>query len=369
MLAGPAADPVLIRAHHPRAEFVEDLERRLVARQAKLSPKLHGRHAGCLAGHQIGRPKPYAQRRVRARHDRSHRQSGVTAALAAAQDARTICEAERLSRRLTMGANKPVAPASLLQVGGAGRVVGKKSLELWERLWEPKIATPVNVHEHGRTLPLVVVGDNRIGKQGRTALGTTFLISLTISLWSANSGMKALFDALNIVYDVEERRNFIQLNALSLLFTLGAMGFILLSVATLVVLPAVFSVAGLGSEFSAAFSYSRWPLLLIVLILALALIYRFGPNREHPKWRWITWGSASAAFLWLVASLLFSWYAANFGSFNKTYGALGAAIGFMIWMWVSASVILAGAQLDAELESQDPSSRKPSDRSSTENIT
>ena len=165
MLAGPTADPVLIRAHHPRAELVEDLERRLVARQAKLSPKLHGRHAGCLAGHQIGRPKPYAQRRVRARHDRSHRQSGVTAALAAAQDARTICEAERLSRRLTMGANKPVAPASLLQVGGAGRVVGKKSLELWERLWEPKIATLVNVHEHGRTLPLVAVGDNRIGKE------------------------------------------------------------------------------------------------------------------------------------------------------------------------------------------------------------
>ena len=78
---------------------------------------------------------------------------------------RTICEAERLSRRLTMGANKPVAPASLLQVGGAGRVVGKKSLELWERLWEPKIATLVNVHEHGRTLPLVAVGDNRIGKE------------------------------------------------------------------------------------------------------------------------------------------------------------------------------------------------------------
>ena len=168
VLAGPAADPVLIRAHHPRAELVEDLERRLVARQAKLSPKLPGRHAGCLAGHQIGRPKPYAQRRVRARHDRSHRQSGVTAALAAAQDARTICEAERLSRRLTMGANKPVAPASLLQVGGAGRVVGKKSLELWERLWEPKIATLVNVHEHGRTLPLVAVGDNRIGKEIRT---------------------------------------------------------------------------------------------------------------------------------------------------------------------------------------------------------
>ena len=175
VLAGPAADPVLIRAHHPRAELVEDLERRLVARQAKLSPKLHGRHAGCLAGHQLGRLKPYAQRRVRARHDRSHRQSGVTAALAAAQDARTICEAERLSRRLTR-ANKPVAPASLLQVGGAGRVVGKKSLELWERFVEPEIATLVNVHEHGRTLPLVAVGDNRIGKLINLAICSTVRI-------------------------------------------------------------------------------------------------------------------------------------------------------------------------------------------------
>src|ERR1019366_34869 len=130
VLAGPAADPVLIRAHHPRAELVEDLKRRLVARQAKLSLKLYGRHAGCLTGHQIGSPKPYAQRRVRARHDRSHRQSGVTAALAAAQDAGTIRKAERLSRRLTMGTNEPVAPAGLLQVCGAGRIVGEKSLEL-----------------------------------------------------------------------------------------------------------------------------------------------------------------------------------------------------------------------------------------------
>jgi hypothetical protein len=88
------------------------------------------------------------------------------AALAAAQDAGSISEAERLSRHLTMGANEPAAPASLLQVGGAGRVVRKKSLKLWERLWEPKIATLVNVHEHGRTLALVAVGYNRIGKVG-----------------------------------------------------------------------------------------------------------------------------------------------------------------------------------------------------------
>src|SRR6516225_2530662 len=123
---------------------------------------------GCLAGHQISRPKPYAQRGVRACHDRSNRQSGVTAALATAQDAGSISEAERLSRHLTMGANEPAAPARLLQVGGAGGVVGKKSLKLWKRLWEPKIATLVNIDEHARTLALVAVGYNRIGKQYST---------------------------------------------------------------------------------------------------------------------------------------------------------------------------------------------------------
>ena len=123
----------------------------------------------------VGRPKPYAQRRVRARHDRSHRQSGVTAALAAAQDARTICEAERLSRRLTMGANEPVAPASLLQVAGTGRIVREKSLELWQRLWEPKIATLVNVHEHGRTLPLVG-GPCLLGIFARSQAGREYFV-------------------------------------------------------------------------------------------------------------------------------------------------------------------------------------------------
>lgn len=92
--------------------------------------------------------------------------------------------------------------------------------------------------------------------------------------------------------------------------------------------------------------------MFVVVALALALIYRFGPSREAPRWRWITWGSAVATILWLGASALFSWYAANFGKFNETYGSLGAAIGFMTWLWISAIVILLGAELDAEMEHQ-----------------
>ena len=98
---------------------------------------------------------------------------------------------------------------------------------------------------------------------------------------------------------------------------------------------------------------SRVPLMFIVVVFALSLIYRFGPNRAEAQWRWITWGSAFAAIAWLAASLLFSWYAANFGSYNATYGSLGAVIGFMTWMWLSTIVILTGAEIDAVMERWD----------------
>ena len=96
----------------------------------------------------------------------------------------------------------------------------------------------------------------------------------------------------------------------------------------------------------------RWPAMYLILTIALAVIYRYGPSREAPQWRWITWGSATAALLWLAISGLFSWYAANFGKFNETYGSLGAAIGFMTWLWISAIAILLGAELNAEMEHQ-----------------
>ena len=97
---------------------------------------------------------------------------------------------------------------------------------------------------------------------------------------------------------------------------------------------------------------ARWPLLLVIASFSIAVIYRYGPSRDKPKWRWITPGSVLAACLWLAASLLFSWYAENFGSYNKTYGSLGAAIGFMTWLWLSTIVILVGGKLNAEMEHQ-----------------
>jgi membrane protein len=199
-----------------------------------------------------------------------------------------------------------------------------------------------------------VIGEQmgRVAAQGNGTLGFTFLLGLAISLWSANAGMKALFDALNIVYAEREKRGFILLNAVSLAFTLGALAIILLAIAAMIVLPVALNYLGLAAATEWILTLGRWPLLLIAISLAIALIYRYGPSREEARWRWLSWGSAFAAIVWLAASILFSWYAENFGNYNKTYGSLGAAIGFMTWIWLSTIVILIGAELNAEMEHQ-----------------
>ncbi|HET9764690.1 MAG TPA: YihY/virulence factor BrkB family protein [Casimicrobiaceae bacterium] len=176
------------------------------------------------------------------------------------------------------------------------------------------------------------------------------IVGLAVSLWSANGGVKALIDALNVVYRVEDRRGFIKLNAVSLLFVMCGILAALLALAAIVALPIALKYVGMGEQMKLVVSVGRWPALLVFVALVLALVYRFGPNRERVRWRWITWGSAIASVAWLIASFAFSWYAANFGSYNKTYGSLGAVVGFMVWMWISAIVVLMGAEIDAVLE-------------------
>jgi membrane protein len=192
----------------------------------------------------------------------------------------------------------------------------------------------------------------RVASQGKTTLGLTFLAGLLASLWSANAGMKSLFDAFNLVYNEPEKRSFIWLNAVSLTFTVLAIIFALVAIGVMVVVPIVLNFIGLGGATEMVVKIARWPALLIVVSVALAVLYRYGPNREKPQWRWITWGKGVAAVSWLVVSILFSWYAENFGSYNKTYGSLGAIITFMFWIWLSIIVVLIGAELNAETEHQ-----------------
>jgi len=193
---------------------------------------------------------------------------------------------------------------------------------------------------------------DRLTSQPAQRLGLATIIGLGVSLWSANGGMKAMFDALNVVYREKETRGFIRLNLISLAFTLGAILFVLVALATMTVLPMLLDYLGMSRATELLVKIGRWPILFLVVSLAIALIYRFGPSRDQPKWQWITPGSMFAAGVWLAASLLFSWYAENFGSYNETYGSLGAAIGFMTWLWISTMVILVGAKLNAETEHQ-----------------
>jgi membrane protein len=192
----------------------------------------------------------------------------------------------------------------------------------------------------------------RVASKGSQTLGLTFVIGLGISVWSANAAMKSLFDTLNVVHGEEEKRGFIKLNTISLGFTAGGVVFVAAALGAIVAVPVILDYVGLSNAGGLLLRVGRWPAMYLVITFALAVIYRYGPSREEARWRWITWGSAIAALLWLAVSGLFSWYAANFGKFNETYGSLGAIIGFMTWLWISAIVILLGAEIDAEMEHQ-----------------
>ncbi|MFZ0135068.1 MAG: YihY/virulence factor BrkB family protein [Desulfobacterales bacterium] len=184
------------------------------------------------------------------------------------------------------------------------------------------------------------------------ALGLGMIFGILLTIWSANKGMKALITALNIVYDEQERRGFIMLNAVSLLFTFCAILLGLVAISLLIAVPALIGLVGFSGTLRALLTYLRWPLLGVFLAFGLALAYRFFPDRDAPKWRWVSWGSISATLLWLAGSVLFSLYVANFGSFGKTYGSMGAVAILLLWFYLTAYVILLGAELNAEMEHQ-----------------
>jgi len=222
------------------------------------------------------------------------------------------------------------------------------------------VADPRSINQHLSDLrgvlpdgALDIIGGQvkRLTEKGSGTLGLTAVISILISLWSANGGVKAIFDALNIAYEEDEKRSLVMLNLHSLAFTLGALLFVVLALTGIVLVPAALQVFGLD-EKAWYIALLRFPALLLLVVGGLAVLYRYGPSRKKPKWRWVTWGSGLAGVLWLIVSGLFSWYVAHFGSYNETYGSLGAAIGFMTWIWLSTTVVLVGAELNAEMEHQ-----------------
>ncbi len=183
-------------------------------------------------------------------------------------------------------------------------------------------------------------------------LGWGLLLSIALALWSAAKGMKAMMQAMNITYDEEERRGTIKLNLVALLLTFGAITLVGVFLALIALLPAVWGSLGLSESIRAVLNYLRWPLLAVAAIIALAVLYRYGPSRERPQWRWVSWGAVTATVLWLLGSSLFSLYVSNFANYDKTYGSLGVVVVLMVWFLLSAYSILLGSEVNAEMEHQ-----------------
>ncbi|MEA3025832.1 MAG: rane protein [Alphaproteobacteria bacterium] len=193
----------------------------------------------------------------------------------------------------------------------------------------------------------------RIAEQP-SGLSIGFAAGFLVALWSANAGVKAMIDALNVIEGQDERRGFVRLNLLSLTMTLGVIVFLLLAVGAVVAFPLVMSTFGLKDFMAATTWLIRWPLLLVLMTGALTVFYRFGPSRPQPPRPWFSPGAVIAALIWLAGSAALSFYLSNFADYNATYGSLGAAIGLMMWMWLSTISVLLGAQLDTVIERKMP---------------
>lgn len=192
----------------------------------------------------------------------------------------------------------------------------------------------------------------RIAGNSDSSLGFALLASLAGALWSASSGTKGLMNAVNAAYDEDETRGFVKVRGTALVLTVGGIFFGLLLIGLIAVVPAVFDNVGLGRVGEAVVQWGRWPVLAIALAAGLGVIYRFAPDRDEPRWRWLTWGSSIAVVIWLAASVGFAWYVNSFGSYGQTYGSLAGVIVLMLWFFLTAFAILVGAELNAEVEHQ-----------------
>jgi len=197
----------------------------------------------------------------------------------------------------------------------------------------------------------LVVAQLRSIVSGSTGgITVTAVIGILVALWSASSGMSHLLGAINVAYDEGETRGFIRVRGVSLLMTIGAIVFLLIAFTFVAIVPALLAKTGVNAVARVGAGIVRWVILLPAMIVALAVLYRFGPDRDQARWSWLSPGAVFAAVAWLIASLLFSLYTANFGRFNETYGALSAIVVLMLWLYLTAYVVIIGAELNAELE-------------------
>ncbi|MEL6197334.1 MAG: YihY/virulence factor BrkB family protein [Pseudomonadota bacterium] len=200
---------------------------------------------------------------------------------------------------------------------------------------------------------------------GQRQLGFTSLISLVLLLWTARAGVGALIRGLNIVFKVTDKRGIIAAYAVAYGMTLLLVVVAVLAIATVVILPGLLAAFPPNEVTTLVLQFFRWPVMLGALLLALGLLYRFGPDEARPRFAWFSVGAILAIVLWLGASAGFSYYVRNFGNYNETYGALGAVVGLLMWFYLTALIILLGGEINAQIEFRlfgDPKDRDPAFR-------
>lgn len=223
------------------------------------------------------------------------------------------------------------------------------------------VADPNVIEQQVNSLNGVLPGEAQklIGSQLHTltshshsALSIGAAVAFLVALWSASRGMSGLATALNISYGEKETRGFFRFNLLVLALTIGAIIGGLIGIGLIAGVPAFVGMMHLGQTTRWLALILEWPLLIVLMMLALAVLYRLAPNRDAPQWRWISPGALIATLLWLIASVAFTVYVSHFGSYDATYGSLGAIIVLLTWLYLSAYVVLLGAEINAEAERQ-----------------
>lgn len=176
--------------------------------------------------------------------------------------------------------------------------------------------------------------------------------ALALALYSASRAVGNFMSGLNVIYGETESRGFFKLRALTMFLTLALIAGVLFCVLVVAAIPATAALLNVQGWLLDALLIIRWPLMFVMGAVGIALLYRFAPDRRRPKWRWLTPGAVLACLMWVAGSIAFSLYVQRFGNYNETFGALGGVIVLLTWMWLSAFIILLGAQIDAELEAQ-----------------
>lgn len=189
-----------------------------------------------------------------------------------------------------------------------------------------------------------------LAHQETATLSITFIVSFLIALWSAISGVKALFEAMNIAYDEDEKRSFIRLNLLALGFTLGAMVVAVGVIIAIGVVPAILAFLSLDGWIDLLARIVPWPVITLLIFGGIMLLYRYGPSRKPPAFLHVVRGAIVASVIWLAASAGLSYYLGSFADYNATYGTLGALIGLLVWIWLSVYIVLVGAEYNKERE-------------------